>query len=193
MRTIICGVFFSFSTVSGAALPRHLLGRPLRPRLHLSTSACAGRKVLGNCLGCRTYLGAPVYQLHPPPYLTCSGLIERIFDNPTLLIEPWKSYENLTLLAIKTVPTVDCNVTIIPGCFSYGNSNVTLSFASKVSDARAGNPSQGYLANTTCAWHTLESVRTRLADQHTNYNYPLMGAMSRGYSWWLSAMPLHCD
>ena len=79
------------------------------------------------------------FRARPPPRRACSGLMERIFTMPTALDPPWDSYDNLTLLAIKTVENVNCDLTAIPGSWSCGTnegvgdpSSVPSSFAAEV-------------------------------------------------------------
>ena len=88
-------------------------------------------------------------RIFSPNRLPCSGLIERIYYFPgsgshtvdpwsiydigkscgpltscgpswPYTDDPWFHYDDLTVAAVKTVPTVDCSVSTKPGCFTWG-------------------------------------------------------------------------
>ena len=93
-------------------------------------------------------------QIHPQ-LPACSGLVERIFSMPTNLYTPWDSYDSLALLAIKTVPTVDCNIHTIPGCWSWGagnTNNIQLNFAAEVRGHVMSTLHSSTSCNAGCMW-----------------------------------------
>ena len=68
-------------------------------------------------------LTTPSCFLSRPHHTARSGLIQRIFSMPTMSTTPWDHYDTLTLLAIKTVPFVQCGLDR-PGCWTYGPGDV---------------------------------------------------------------------
>ena len=79
------------------------------------------------------------FQCYHPQLPACSGLIERIYAMPTYMETPWDSYNSLTLLAIKTVPTVNCDRNTVPGCWSWGVGDSSVIYDNLAAEVR-GHP-----------------------------------------------------